>query len=530
MITVILCLLKPLQTRRRTLVFLVAILGAFSVATAQESAVISAKAIAWANENIGEYNKIIQLARKGPKPEIPVPPEIDPPCKLCGSDAETQSETDAKDWVTKAEEPEAPYIAKLQSMEREILLVGGANSSMLSPAAQKALGQFEDESGFTKDIALLASRLYYKKAIPMGDKYHTDPKRAYAGIMFLLDAGKIYAIRGGELNADNEALSLAHDWVESIISKINEDIFQGKKYNLCPLYAGIIRQAMLLGGSEPDMAEFEKTVEKIKKMMYFDVNFNFHVHVIPNNGSGGGDETWSGKAKLHLNIDFKNACYTPEYVNGGNMTMTVTDFSFHDDEGRPVNLVSSNNYIVPLGQPTLNLCDSSPILDTGISSSGIPNEQVSYKGKTVPFMLLASYLNVANMKNSMDLGLPMTTASAPAPSAPRASAAQGRDFANNAQKINQLQNEIRAHSSDPGWFNSADGQATMAAMQSLAAGARGDATAMNKAAAAQKPVTMGTLRVPWTNGDDQPVSRQTQATGDDGNLRMKITVQNAPQE
>ena len=529
--TVILCLLKSFDNPRRTLIFLVAILATFSTAPAHaEDAALSARAIAFANQNIGTYNQIVQFIKSGQKPEIPVPPEIDPPCKLCGDDTQTQSETDANAWVEKAEKPETTYIAKLQEMDKQIQLFGGAGNPNLSSAAQHALSQFEDDKGFMDYTSRLASRLYYQKAIPMGEKYHTDPKRSYAGIMFLLDAAKIYGLRSGNANSDNEALNIAHEWVESIIDKINEDIFQGKKYNLCPLYAGVIRQAMLLGGSEPDMAKFQKTVERIQKMMYFDVTLNLHVHVIPKDGNGGGDETWTGKAKLHLNIDFKDACYTPEYVNGGNMTMTVTDISLHDDEGNMATLVSSHNYIVPLGQPKLNLCDSNPILDTGISSSGIPNEQVSYKGKTAPSMLLAAYLNIATMKTTMDLGLPMTASSAPTPGAPHATAAQGRDLDSNARKINQLQQVIMAHRSDPNWFSSPEGQATLAAMQGDAAKAQGDATTMNKAAAAQKPVSMGTLRLPWTNGDDQPVLRQTQATGDDGNLRMKITVQNAPQE
>lgn len=531
----ILCLLEPFKKPGRTLIFLAASLCAFSVANAQYSAgsqepspELSAKVIAWANANIGTYKQIVQFIKTAPKPDIPVPPEIDPPCKACGDDTKAQSETDANAWVEKAEEPEASYIAKLQEMDHEIsLLAGGAGSPLLTSAAQHALMQFEDDEGFQQYTKRLASRLYYQKAIPMGEKYHTDPKRSYAGIMFLLDAARIYALRSGTSNTDDEALNIAHDWVKSIVDKINQDIFQGKKYNLCPLYAATIRQLLLLGGADPDMAEFQKTVEKIEKMMYFDVNLNLHVHVIPKDGNGGGDETWSGKAKLHLNIDFKNACYTPEYVNGGNMTITVNDFSLHDDEGNMAKLVSSNNYIIPLGQPKLNLCDSKPILDTGISSAGIPNEQVSYKGKTVPFMLLSAYLNIASVKNSIDLGLPMN---ASAPTAPHASASQGRDFANSAQQIQQLQQQIMAHSKDPGWISSSEGQAAMAQMQAIATGAQQDASAMNKVAAAQRPTSMGTLRVPWTNGDTQPVSRRLQATGDEGNLQMKITVQNAPQE
>jgi hypothetical protein len=473
-------------------------------------------------DNLADYKQAVQYARQKQAPEVPMPPEIDSQCKLCGSDAPTQGEQAAKDWEAQVLEPEATYVKKLLNIQKTYELLGGETTIPREAAA--ALKQY-NFSRIPDDVNRLVDRVYDGKAVPMAKKYKGEPKRAYAGIKFLLDVARQKELLSGNTTIDSEAVGLARDWVQSIADRIEQDILEGKKYNLCPMYTSIFRQILLMGGKDIDMSHYQQTVDKIQKMMYFDVNLDMHVHVIPKDGNGGGDETWSGKAKLHLKIDFQNACYTPEYVDGGTMTMTVTDLSLHDDEGNRVTLASSPNYIVPLGQPKLNLCDANPTLDTGIGSAGIPDEKVIYKGKMAPSVLLAAYLNIASLKNSLDLGLSLA---AGAPAAPGA-AQHGSAFANAAQQIAQIQQQIMSHSGDPNWISSPDGQAAMAAMQSAAAGARQDASALNQEAAAHKPVSLGTLQVPWTNGLAQPVSRNVEATGDDGNLRLKITVQNAPQ-
>ncbi len=500
-----------------------------AVATHAEDQAVSAKAIQFARESIASYKEAVQYARNGPKAEIPVPPEIAPPCHVCGDTTKTSGESDVDDWVKQSMEPEAKYSGTIGSIARQVQIFRGGD---LSEEAKRALNPFGDDKSSLTDLALLAQRVYSKKALPMADQYDTDPKRAYAGIRFLLTATKEYLLLIDDLpvkTVDNDgyALSLTMKWVMSVSKKIDEDIFQGKKYNLCPEYVAVAQQLFLLSGSEPDMAAFQKTIDKIEKMMYFDVNFHLHVHVIPKDGSGGGDETWSGTAKLHVNIDFRNACYTPQYVDGGKMAITVTDFSLHDDQGNPVTLTSSRNYSVPLRQPKLNLCDTDAMLDTGIGSAGVPDEETTYSGKTSPSILLSAYLNIASMKNSLDLGQPLTTSAA---AAPRGTAAHGSDFVSATQRIQEIQKQIMAHSNDPNWISSPDGQAAVAAMQSAAAGARQDAAAMNQQAAGRKPVSLGTVRVPWTNGKAEPVNRSIEATGDDGNLLLKITVENAPRE
>ncbi len=505
------------------------LLAGCAVAAHAEDDALSAKAIQFANENIASYKEAVQYAGNGPKAEVPVPPEIAPQCHVCGDATETKGETDVDQWVKDSMEPEAKYAKSINSIA---LQLQSFRKGDLSDEAKRALNQFGDEQSSITDIALLAQRNYRQKALPMAEKYDSDPQRAYAGIDFLMTATKDYllsldALPGKPIDNDKYAFSLAMKWMMSISTKIDEDIFQGKKYNLCPAYVAVLRQLVLLGASDPDMDALQKTVDKIEKMMYFDVNFHLHVHIIPKEGSGGGDETWSGTAKLHLNIDFNKSCYTPEYADGGKMAVTVRDFSLHDDEGNPVTLMSSRNYIVPLGQPKLNLCDPGPMLDTGISSAGVPDEEASYKGKTIPWTILSAFLNIASIKNSLDLGQPLGTGVA---SASRATPAQGSDFVSATQRIEELQKQMMAHSSDPNWINSPDGQAAMAAMQSAAAGAQKDAAAMNQHAAPQRPVSQGTVRVPWTNGKAEPVNRSVEATGDDGNLQLKITVENAPQE
>lgn len=505
------------------------LLAGCAVAAHAEDIALSAKAIQFANENIVSYKDAVQYARNGPKADIPVPPGIAPPCRVCNDTTKTQGETDVDQWVKESMEPEATFSKTIGSIARQLQ---SFKKGDLSDGAKQALNQFGDDQSCLADIALLAQRVYKQKALPMAEKYDSDPQRAYAGIQFLLTATKDYLLSlddlpGKPIDNDKYAFSLAMKWMMSISTKIDEDIFQGKKYNLCPAYVAVLRQLVLLGASDPDMDALQKTVDKIEKMMYFDVNFHLHVHIIPKEGSGGGDETWSGTAKLHLNIDFNKSCYTPEYADGGKMAVTVRDFSLHDDEGNPVTLMSSRNYIVPLGQPKLNLCDPDPMLDTGISSSGVPDEEVSYKGKTIPWTILSAYLNIASMKNSLDLGQPLGAGAA---AASRATPAQGSDFVRSTQRIQELQKQMMAHSNDPNWINSPDGQAAMAAMQSAAADAQKDAAAMNQHAAQQTPVSQGTVLVPWTNGKAEPVNRSVEATGDDGNLQLKITVENAPQE
>jgi hypothetical protein len=70
-----------------------AVLLAAAGASAQQSAAVSAKVIAWANQNIGPYNTYHSFAQHRQHPQVPVPPMVDPPCHVCGDTTQTPGET-----------------------------------------------------------------------------------------------------------------------------------------------------------------------------------------------------------------------------------------------------------------------------------------------------------------------------------------------------------------------------------------------------------------------------------------------------
>jgi hypothetical protein len=103
-------------------------------ASAPQDAAFSARVIAWANANIDNFKRDVDYARRGPKPQVPVPPMVDPPCHLCGDATQTQGEAQVAAWVQQSQEPELTYMKELTRMDREIQLFGGSSSD-LTPTA-----------------------------------------------------------------------------------------------------------------------------------------------------------------------------------------------------------------------------------------------------------------------------------------------------------------------------------------------------------------------------------------------------------
>jgi hypothetical protein len=337
-------------------------------ASAQPFAAVSARAIAWANQNIGPYRQAHSFAhQRGQHPQVPVPPMVDPPCHLCGDSSQTQGEAQVAAWVRKSEEPEATYVKGLLTMDKEIQSFGGPNSDLLTPAAQQALLQFEDDAGFMNDAGTIAAELVNEKAIPMAKKYGKEPKQAYAGITFLMAVNQEEKILGKDQNGSIEAesIAMAQQWVLSIADRIDADVMTGHKYNLCPVYLGIFRDVMNLGGADPqDMDKFQRMLKKLQDLVKFNVNMNLQVMIDGNDGSHM-HAMWTGKAKLKLNLDLDKSCYTPVFDNGAQMAVNVTNWDTVNiatnpdgsKEAIPVQLSSSHSYNATLGTPQLNLCD-----------------------------------------------------------------------------------------------------------------------------------------------------------------------------
>ena len=458
---------RRVQDFVRWMSFLMLLLAAG--AHAQQNAAVSAKVIAWANQNIFAYKSYTQFAQHAPKPTVPVPPMVDPPCHVCGSTAQTQGEAQVAAWVAQSQQPEMNYITALLTMSKYIQLVGGADSEMLTAPAQKALAQFGTPDSIMASAAKLAERLMVGKAIPMAERYDSEPKQAYAGITFLLATAKDDALLGNDQDhaLENQALEMTEKWEDSINQKIQSDVISGHKYNLCPVYGEIVRTVALLGGQEPqNMDQYAQMLKKLQNLVKFNVSLDLKVTIEAANGSHMNAE-WQGNAKLTLNLDLANSCYTPEFDNGSQMAVKVTNWEMVNiainpngsKETIPITLTSSHAYNVKLGTPQLNLCDPQPIFQMPMPVSS-PPEQITAKGKTSNTVLFGSFMGAVVATNEIN-SKSTNAVTGQTPSLPGGNPQAG----GSSSGLDQAKAAVEAHKGDVSWLMSPAGQAAIAQLQ-----------------------------------------------------------------
>jgi len=527
----------------RRCIAVTALILAAGAAQAQESAAVSAKVIAWAKQNIGPYNQYHSFAKGRQHPPVPVPPQVDPPCHLCGDTTQTQGEAQVAAWVAQAEEPENTDIKGLLAMDKFIQQIGGAGSDILTPAAQKALRQFEDDAGFMSDAAAIANELVNQKAQPMAQQYGKDPKRAYAGITFILSASKILALLGGDNDhaAEDQLIQYAEQWEQSISDKIQNDVLAGHKYNLCPVYGEIVRNVAMLGGEQPaDMAKYEQMLKKLQDLVKFNVSVNLKVTIDRPDGSHMY-ATWTGKAKLTLNLDLGNSCYTPAFDNGAKMAVNVANWNMVNMETEPngtktpitVTLSSPHSYNVTLGTPQLNLCDPQPIFQMPMPTSVTPSEQVTAKGHSSKTVLFGSFMAAVVATNEIN-SKATNAVTGQTPSLPGGSSSQSSSSSGSGtsgmDKDKQL---IESHKGDTSWLMSPAGQAVIADMQKQALAqaqskmAAAGVVAPTATSMAQLGATLSSAHLPWTNGQTQPVNKTLHVKKDTTDITLTVSVQQA---
>jgi|HubBroStandDraft_1064217.scaffolds.fasta_scaffold11453_2 hypothetical protein len=534
------------------LAVLLALLAVGAISTqAQVNAALSDQVVQWAGKNIGQYNQYHQFAKQRHTPPVPVPPMVDPPCHICGDTTQTQGEAQVAAWVTQSENPENTYITGLLAMDKQIQLWGGAGSDHLTPQAQKALAQFEDDAGFMSDAAAIAAELVNQKAVPMAQRYDKEPKQAYAGITFLLATVREEALLGNDQDhaVENHALEMAEQWEDSINQKIQTDVLSGHKYNLCPVYSEIVRAVALLGGQEPkDMAQYEQMLKKLQDLVKFNVSLNLKV-AIDNADGSFMHSTWTGKAKLTLNLDLSNSCYTPTFDNGGKMAVTVSGFDMINIETEPngskqkipVTLTSSHSYNATLGSPQLNLCDPQPIFQMPMPSS-IPPEELTAKGHKVNSNLFGSFIGAVVATNELNTkATNAVTGGAPSlpgqskPSQNNGSSGKGAGGSSSNPQIDALKAEIQQHKGDPNWLLSSQGQAVIAQVQQQALQqaqskmASAGVVAPTATSLSQLGQTLSSAHLPWTNGQSEPVNKTLHVKKDTTDITLTVTVQQASQ-
>jgi hypothetical protein len=505
-------------------------------ARADKMADTNAKIVAWANSNLAKYNQYTQYARQKAKPQVPVPPMVDPPCHVCGDTAKTQGEEQVDAWIKQVEEPETSYAKALGDMARQVTMFR-ALGDQLSPAAEKALSPYEDDKGFMDDIGKLADRLFNGKAFPMAEKHYQEPKMAYAGIRLLAETSRDAALTQGWSSTNSqeqEVIELIKKWVQSITKKIDSDVLSGHQYNLCPVYASLYRQVELLGGPATNMDQYMQTIQKLQDLMKFNVNLNLKVTM---NGDDGSHlyATWVGKAKLKLDLDFANSCYTPHWENGGKMAVNVTQWDMlgieHLSDGEikrvPATLSSPHQYDATLQAPQLNLCDPQPILQIPLININVPQEMVTAEGHTEPSGFLQPFLasiagtNEINQSEANEL----TGGAASMPGSGPSSSGGG-----DSSSMDQARAQIEAHKGDVGWIMSPEGQVAIANVQKAAFAQVQSRTASAGVVLpksnnlAQLTSSLQSAHLPWTNGNAEPVNKTLHVTKDAKNMVLTITV------
>lgn len=539
------------------------------------SAALSAKIIAWANANLASYKQAVNYAKNGPPPQAPVPPLIDPPCRSCdAADTPTPGEAQVAAWIKQSEAPEAGYIASLVAIGKQLGNLNGVGNGVLTPAAQKAIAPFSEDE-VQNAIERLSDRQLNGKAIPMAQKYDSKPKRAYAGISFLIKEAKEAAlIHGSGYSGPAQAVELATTWQQSIAKTIDNDIAAGHKYNLCPVYGTIYKELQLLGG-EIDMDSVLANLKKLQNLLTFDVKMNLQVSSHVKNGTSL-DVTWSGTAKLKLKLNAagNKTCYSPELEGGRQIAMTVDSFKMVSDTDGPMELTSARSFNMPIGFIQLNLCDQQPLLQLPLVSGAIPQETLTAKGHAMQTSLLQTYLSAvvqanhtnkpkvnamtgkspqASAAESADgsaltpLEPPLTnepltplvpSSSYPSndtPNDPIKNAMQDVDNKQQDAELKAAQQQVAAHRGDASWIMSAEGQKAIANLQKLAL-----AKVQAKLAGAGIVVpnannvidlanSVYSAQLPWANGAAQPVNELLKVHKDQLDIYLTISVQQAAQ-
>jgi hypothetical protein len=506
---------------------------------------LSAKVISWASQNIGPFNQYHSFAEHKQRPQFPDPPMVDPPCHVCGDTTQTPVEAQVAAWVSQSEEPENTYVEGLLAMSKYIQQAGGANSPLLSPAAQTALSHFDDDADFMRDARAIVSELVNQKAIPIAQAYHRESKQAYAGISFLMAVSKDEHLLGGDQDNSEakQVMQWAEQWEESVENKIDNEVLGEHKYNLCLVYGEIARMLEMLGGQPPrDMVKYTQMLKKMQDLVKFDVNLNLNVAISGNDGSHT-NAAWAGKANLTLNLDLANSCYTPVFGNGGQMAVNVTNWdmvSIHikpdgTQDKFPVQLTSPHAYNAALAAPQLNLCDPQPIFQIPLGHMAFPQEQVTAQGHTTPTSLFGAFLSAVVATNEIN-SKETNAVTGQTPSLPGGpSASNSSPSGSGSSAMQQDQQALNAHKGDASWLMSEEGQAVIADMQKQAL-----KTAQSKMAGAgivvpnatsfgQLALSLDSARLPWTNGQAQPVNKTLHMKKDTTDITLTVTVSQASQ-
>jgi hypothetical protein len=375
-----------------------------AAAQSTTNAQLSAQIVQWGQANASAYAEAMAASRN-PVGAVPVPPLIDPSCQLCGQQQNSVANgaQQAQAWINRALQPEDRYMVTLLNILKTAQQNQESDINTLTPAAQAVVHQYSSTL-IQAAIKRLGNHLVLGKAIPMAKQNLNEPRRAYAGILFMIAAAK----EGGLLNDNDDAmrkiLDLARQWQQTVVDRADQDIEQGHRYNLCPAYLLMLRQLDTLSAEINSISvdELANKISEWQKLLYFSVNMSLHVSGQTNKGSINAD--WEGKARLKLVLDSLGSCYKPEIDDGGVMQMSIQPYDFqwvqHDkDEDVQIQYQSPNTFDVKLNLIQLNLCDPQPVLQLPLAGLHAPIETYEVKGKSFQNMMFGSFMGAVVQAN-----------------------------------------------------------------------------------------------------------------------------------
>jgi hypothetical protein len=364
---------------------------------------LSAQIVAWGQANVNAYAEAMGASRV-PVGAVPVPPQIDSPCNLCGQqNAVANGSQLAQAWVDQAMQPEVNYAATLLT----ILKTAEANQELdintLTPEAKAVVYQYNPWL-IQAAIKRLGNHLVKGKAIPMAQQNLGDRRRSYPGILYLLEAGKKAALIDADPDAVQQAMTLAQQWEQNVVDQIDSDIRQGHQYNLCPSYLLLLRQLALLGADSTTIhvEDIANKIAEWQKLLYFDVTMNLHVSGHSSKGSMNAD--WEGKGKFEIALDSNGGCFRPQMVGGVlHISMQPYDFQWtqHDKDGDvEIQYKGPSTFDLPMNNMVqLDLCDPQPVLQLPLAGTSSPIETYEGKGTSFQNMFFGSFLSAVAQAN-----------------------------------------------------------------------------------------------------------------------------------
>lgn len=475
--------------------------------------------------DLSSLNQIVAASKSKQDPDIPEPPEYDPPCQSCDeANGPAPTPPEVQNWIDDSLKPESTMMDQLLKVQRDVESVSGSDD--LTPANQHCLRDITDFQRFQDAVNKLLLR-QWKKAQDMTEVHSSEYKRAYGGIAFINQVAKAYqlafcnAVYVNMKSCTEPASgppsdweSLEKQWLESVTSHLKDEIFNQHQYNLCPSYMSNFTALFALGTSQSasDLDEIQQTIAKIRQFLHFQITLN-----VKGNNTGKGASTnvaWQATGKFHIDINQQKACYTP--TMDGPIQATVTNYSVPN-----VTLISPRSFSLQVDKLVLTMCDPNPLFVIRFKNTP-PAEQVQAGGRTATAGLIGEPFGVALATPTLDLyGKDAKNATI------NTSSSYGLPSNTGPAQVDPTK-EIQAHKGDPSWFLTAAGQQALQQMQAQVMQKVQGSAAATDILSGGVNYSPATLRVNWTNGTASPVdallSPQIQSNNGAGSANNSVQV------